>query len=240
MRQIRCVLLDDELPGLSYLRMLCNQVSGVEVVKAYSDPLRLLSELGSVDADVYILDIQMPAFNGLEVAQRLQGKAVIFSTAYETYAADAFDLSAVDYIRKPYQLHRLEQAFLKAEKWLSGSFPEPLYKVFNSDQGKIRLALHEIHSIVTAENDRRDKQVTLKDGKSILIKNHSFEELFEYLPAHQFCRVNKKTVINILMVESYTHEWIHMLSQSGPEKQRNLSVRLTDAYREAFDKLLHA
>jgi two-component SAPR family response regulator len=106
--------LDDELPGLTYLRRLCEQIPELEVVKAFDNPLKLIESLKDLEFDLCILDIEMPYKNGLEVAIALQHKPVIFTTAYKEYAADAFDLNAVDYIRKPIDKTRLESAVKKA------------------------------------------------------------------------------------------------------------------------------
>ena len=99
--KLRCLLLDDELPGLTYLKMLCEQLPELEVVKAFNSPDIFLKEVPNLDFDLCILDIEMPAMNGLHVANLLQGKPVIFVTAYKEFAAEAFDLDAIDYVRKP-------------------------------------------------------------------------------------------------------------------------------------------
>lgn len=113
-KELKCLLLDDELPGLTYLKMLCEQIPGLSVVKSFNDPSRFLEEFPSLDFDLCIIDIEMPQFDGLKVANLLQGKAVIFATAYKEYAAEAFDLNAVDYLRKPVSLDRLKRAIDKA------------------------------------------------------------------------------------------------------------------------------
>ena len=114
--KLKCLLLDDELPGLTYLRMLCEQIPELEVVKAFNDPLKLLRASADLEFDLCITDIEMPGLSGLELAQLLKGKQVIFITAYKEFAAEAFDLDAVDYIRKPIQKERLEKAIFKAAR----------------------------------------------------------------------------------------------------------------------------
>ncbi|HEU4496041.1 MAG TPA: response regulator, partial [Flavobacterium sp.] len=99
--KLRCLLLDDELPGLAYLKMLCEQIPELEVVKAFDSPEKLLAEIKAIDFDLLITDIEMPAIDGLSLAGLLKHKMVIFTTAYKEYAADAFDIEAVDYITKP-------------------------------------------------------------------------------------------------------------------------------------------
>ncbi|WP_415037205.1 LytR/AlgR family response regulator transcription factor [Flavobacterium sp.] len=92
--KLKCLLLDDELPGLAYLKMLCEQLPELEVIKAFNDPEKLLAEMDALDFDLLISDIEMPGIDGLTVAQKLQGKLVIFTTAYKEYAVDAFELES--------------------------------------------------------------------------------------------------------------------------------------------------
>ena len=116
---MKCILLDDELPGLQYLRLICEQTPGLEVARAYQDPRKFLSEARDLDYDFAILDIHMPGLSGLEVVERLREKPVIFITGHKEYAAEAFDLDAVDYVRKPYTRERFAQAIRKMEERLA-------------------------------------------------------------------------------------------------------------------------
>ncbi len=232
MKTLKCILVDDELPGLNYLRILCRQLPDVQVVKVYNDAERVLSEANRLDFDVCILDIEMPRLNGLEIAKHLVGKAIIFSTAYHEYAADAFDLGVVDYIRKPYQLERLEKALIKARAWLESLSPSLGAAEFNSNIGRILLHFNDIGLVTSAENDRRDKRVVSTQGQDILLKNVSFEELLQVLPPSHFCRINRKTVIALDYVTAYTHDWITYNFQYAPEK--SMKLRLTTPYRDAF------
>ena len=86
--------MDDELLGLSFLKLICEQIPDIEVVKAFNHPKTFISEYAKYDFDFCILDIEMPEINGLEVAKHLQEKPIIFTTAYSEFAADAYDLNA--------------------------------------------------------------------------------------------------------------------------------------------------
>lgn len=102
------------MPGLTYLKMLCQQIPELEVVKAFTEPEKLLREASTLDFDLCILDIEMPKMNGMHVAQLLKDKLTIFTTAYKKYAADAFDVDAVDFVPKPVTKDRLQVAVRKA------------------------------------------------------------------------------------------------------------------------------
>ncbi|MCH5688586.1 response regulator [Niabella sp. W65] len=72
-----------------------------------------MSELSRLEFDFCILDIEMPEMNGLQVAALLNGRPVVFTTAYKEYAAEAFDLDAVDYIRKPVKRNVYSRLLIK-------------------------------------------------------------------------------------------------------------------------------
>lgn len=72
--KLKCLLLDDELPGLTYLKMLCEQIPDLEVVRAFDNPVKFLEEVKNLDFDFCILDIEMPEMNCLQIANLLNGK----------------------------------------------------------------------------------------------------------------------------------------------------------------------
>lgn len=232
---IRCILLDDELPALQYLQMLCSQLSEVEVVKSFNNPAKFLNELDGLDFDACVLDIRMPGSDGLQLAQKLEGKAIIFSTAYKEYAAEAFDLDAVDYLRKPYQLDRLEKAFTKARDWLAARIPTESAFELNTSKGKARVKSEEIAFIEVAVNDRRDKEIAYRDGSRVLAKNITFDQLLLLLPTKRFCRINRKTIIAVDTIISYTQQWVSCDSSEGGVPRRfPISVQ----YRADFKNLM--
>lgn len=224
-------MLDDELPGLAYLKMLCEQIDSLEVVKAFNNPASLLAELPKIDFDICILDIEMPGVNGLQVASQLRGKPVIFTTAYKEYAADAFDLDAIDYVRKPIQRERLEQAIDKAVKRLQQETPEKSFAQFNTDKGKAIIFFDQLCYLQSSSVDARDKVARLSDGSILTLKNVSFEKLQVILPDNEFCRVNKQAMINIRFVKLFSADEI---VTSIPENGDFLKVSLNDVYRTEF------
>ena len=72
--KIKCIILDDELPGLTYLKMLCEQLPFIEVERCFNSPELFLKEYKTINFDVCLLDINMPDINGIEIAQLLQDK----------------------------------------------------------------------------------------------------------------------------------------------------------------------
>lgn len=226
------MLLDDELPGLTYLRILCEQIPNVEVVKAFDDSEKFVAALATLDYNLCILDIEMPKLNGMEVAKLIKDKPIIFTTAYKEYAAEAFDLNAVDYIKKPIQKERLEKAISKAAAILNSSPGQKQYAQFNTDKGKSLLLFNEIMYITSSDTDKRDKIIYLENEQRLTLKNISYDQLLSILPASKFCRINKKDVISLKAVQFYSHEEIStkIFTKSGEV----LKLPLNDTYRAEF------
>jgi DNA-binding LytR/AlgR family response regulator len=230
--KIKCLLLDDELPGLKYLKLLCEQIPELEVVKAFNSAEAFLNELPALEFDLCILDIEMPGMDGLSIANLLGGKPVIFTTAYKEYAAEAFDLNAIDYIRKPVKKERLQLAIGKALERLGRHSQAKNFVRMNTDKGKTLLFFDQIAYVVASVIDSRDKEAWLHDGKTLILKNISFEKLLQYLPGQDFCQVSKKEVIAMRSVQFFSHDEIttNLIQPSG----KPLILTLGDAYRKDF------
>lgn len=228
------MLLDDELPGLTYLKMLCEQLPELEVVKSFNSPKLFLAELPELDFDLCIIDIEMPEMNGLQIANLLNGKPVIFTTAYKEYAAEAFDLDAIDYVRKPVKKERLQQAVSKAFNQLLGKKPKKHFIQLNTDKGKALVFFDQLCYVKIAESDSRDKVAILSDGSSLVLKNISFEKLQTLLPDNSFCRVNKKELISLNIVQVFSFDEITTALKDDFGK--SLKIILSESYRNDFLK----
>lgn len=230
--KLKCLLLDDELPGLTYLKMLCEQIPQLEVVKAFNQPDVFLSECANLDFDLCILDIEMPQINGIQIAELLRHKLVIFTTAHKEYAAEAFDLDAVDFVRKPIQLERLRKAVSKAIRQLTDTMHNTRLIYLNTDKGKSLIVFEQLCHIKASAIDSRDKDVLLRDGSKICLKNISFEKLQTILPPNKFCRINKQEIIALDIVQHFSFDQITSTIQS--EQNNPQMFYLSEVYRNAF------
>lgn len=227
--RLRCLLLDDELPGLTYLRMLCEQIPEVEVVRAFNDPVKFVEESKKIDFDFCILDIEMPGLSGLEVAQLLKNKPVIFTSAYKEYAAEAFDIDAIDYVRKPIEKGRLEKAIQKVIAHINEPKSEKQFVQLNTNKGKALLMFNQLIQVTNSPSDKRDKLALLETGEELVLKNISFEQLLSLLPSKEFCRINKKDVVALKAVKFYSHNEVR-ISLSGKE----IGLLLSDNFKGEF------
>ena len=230
--KLKCLLLDDELPGLSYLKLLCGQIPELEVVRAFNDPEIFLNEFSGLDFDLCILDIEMPGTNGIQVATLLKNKFVIFTTAYKEYATDAFDLDAIDYVVKPVKFERLRQAVNKAIRRSGSEGGIRRHICLNTDKGNTLLYFDQLVYVRTSEIDSRDKTAHLANGTSLQLKNISFEKLISLLPADDFCRINKKELVALSCVLHFSTEQITTNIHFQSEKPFVLA--LGETYRTDF------
>jgi len=230
--KLKCLLLDDELPGLTYLKMLCEQIPQLEVVKAFNRPDVFLAESSKLDFDLCILDIEMPQINGIQLAELLRHKLIIFTTAHKEYAAEAFDLDVVDFVRKPIELERLQKAVNKAIKQLSDTRHNKKFIHLNTDKGKSQIVFDQLCQIKASAIDSRDKDVLLRDGSKICLKNISFEKLQTILPANKFCRINKQEIIALDIVQHFSFDQITSIIPG--EQNKPQLFYLSEVYRNAF------
>src|SRR6266446_5043501 len=112
--ELRAVLVDDEQLARDELGYLLGRVEGIEVVGHAGNGVEALTTIDRLQPDVVFLDVQMPGLTGFEVARRLldaeSAPHVIFVTAYDQHAIEAFEVNAVDYLLKPLDPVRLEMA----------------------------------------------------------------------------------------------------------------------------------
>ena len=116
---LRLLLADDEPLALRRIRLALEDIPDVEVVGAASDGVQAISAMRSLRPDVVLLDIKMPLANGFEVANAVEdsgGPAVIFVSAFDSFAVQAFETSAVDYLVKPVEFERLASAIGRARE----------------------------------------------------------------------------------------------------------------------------
>lgn len=235
--KLKCLLLDDELPGLSYLKLICEQIPQLEVVKAFNDPELFLKELPGLKFDLCILDIEMPGVNGIELARQLKGKPVIFTTAYKDYASEAFDIDAIDYIIKPIKPERLRHAVEKAIRLGLQPTTERHSIHLNTSIGYTQLYTDQLVYVRTSEIDSRDKVALLSTGEQLHLKNISFGKLISLLPEETFCRVNKQELIAVSCVLYFSADQITTNIYLHPEKP--LVLTLGEKYRDTFLQLVN-
>jgi two-component system response regulator LytT len=159
---LRTVVVDDEQLARDELCFLLDQIPGVEVVAQAGDGPEALNVIAEHAPDLVMLDVQMPGLTGFEVARRLLQGAVdshlVFVTAYDRHAIEAFEVNAVDYLLKPVEAVRLATAVDRVRKRVLSDRPEP------AALGNLDRVLE-----LLGERQNRREQLAIKVGDRFLL-----------------------------------------------------------------------
>lgn len=219
---LRCILVDDEIQALGYLRYMCEINPHVEIVKVFQKPEKFLKSKDSLEFDLVFLDIEMPGMKGTEIAKTFSGKGIIFTTAYKHFAADAFELEAIDYLVKPLNQERLNKAIEKALIWRKNQESKGVWIDLPTSLGKAHVIMDDIRFIKTSEIDKRDKVLFMKNSEEILVKNTSFSELLNRLPMSQFCQISRSEIVNIKYISHFTENLLQI--SLDPDKSIDFTI----------------
>jgi two-component system LytT family response regulator len=210
-RETRVLLVDDEDPARALLREVLSAEPGVQIVGEAGngfDAVRLAAE---EKPDVAFLDIEMPKLTGFEVAELLPPEvAVVFVTAYDRYAIQAFEIHAVDYVLKPYHPERLRDALERARARASspGSPARPdasalaaaarpagawAERIAIRDGPHVQVLPVESVDFVEAQDDA----VVVKSGGHRHWKSQTLASLAATLDPSRFVRVHRSYVVNL-------------------------------------------
>lgn len=211
---LRCLIVDDESPAREELRYLLKDLPGAEVVGAAATAEEAQVLLDAVAYDVVFLDIRMPGVGGLELARRLAqldgAPNVVFTTAYPDHAVDAFELSAADYLLKPFDADRLAQALSRVadrrqEAGAPPASPPPeanLAPRRSAEPGPARLPVQrgertvfvDEQDVVAASAARGYCYLTLAEERVLV--NYTLGELEQRLSS-RVARVHRSHLINL-------------------------------------------
>lgn len=239
------LIADDENLARRLCREYLRPYPQIRIIGEASDGQSALDMLMQDQPDIVLLDIQMPEMNGLEVLQA-SGKqqGVIFTTAYDSYALQAFDLHAVDYLLKPFDQARFATALEKAIRLVSSkdnsSGLQKLLQQHVGQQQKIVLRERqqtislELQQILFAE--AQDDYVVIHTAQRHYMKTQSLADFAAALPEHDFIRCHRSYLVNrqhIKTLEKASKDTLNLtlsngatiaVSRSGAERLKQAGV----------------
>jgi two-component system, LytTR family, response regulator len=246
---MRVLIVDDEPLARRGLRRLLESEPDVEIVGEASSGTAAVEAIEALDPDLVFLDIQMPEMDGLEVVATITPEKmppVIFVTAYDRYAIDAFDLNAADYVLKPVDPDRFGRALARARERMSGradDVTQQLLRILGSARparperlvvrsaGKIQFVkIDEIDWINAEDNYVRIHAA----GKSYLMRE-TVGGIEQRLDPERFLRIRRSTIVRIDRIKE-----IKPLLNGTYELQLEDGTRVTSArrFRESIEKLV--
>jgi len=210
MSKFRTLVIDDESPARDIIKKYLSYHTEFELIGEFEDGFSGLKGIREMNPDLVFLDIQMPRLTGLELLELLEKPPVIiFSTAYDQYALKAFEMSATDYLLKPYSKDRFEQAMAKALQKLQsgGDMQAPVQALVQTMENageiihriavKIKHNVHVIptHDIIFIEAEGDYVMIHTAGGKFLKEKTMKYFET--HLDPAVFTRIHRSFIVNL-------------------------------------------
>ena len=237
---LKVLVVDDEQLARDELCYQLQQLAEVEVVAQAVDGLEALSGVDRFEPDLIFLDIQMPGLTGFEVARRLlergeDAPAIVFVTAFDQHAIEAFEVNAVDYLLKPVEPGRLEQAIDRARRRVDGrpaagaQLNDQLEQIVKMMAGRqvrrdqVAIKVGERFMLVQAEEiifaSLADESINIVTGQVAGTSNYrTLDDLQARLDPETFWRVHRSHLVNI-----------NKIKEIVPWFSRNYILRMKDA-----------
>ena len=206
---MRVLIVDDEKPARDRLQQILGDEDGYEVVGEAANGLEALELASRLSPDVVLLDIRMPGMEGIETAHHLNAMenspAVVFTTAYDEYAIDAFEARAIGYVLKPVRRSRLTGALEQASRFTSNSLSEAAVEA-KMDAGRKHVCAHShgelklipVDEITSFLADQKYVSVDHDNGQDLIDDSlKSLEAEF----GDRFVRIHRSALIAVHRIE---------------------------------------
>jgi two-component system LytT family response regulator len=259
-KKLTVIIVDDEELARRGLAMRLEEVSGLEILEQCQNAREALDAINKHEPDLAFLDIQMPGMSGLELIGEIQGDImpmIVFVTAFDEFAVDAFDVHAVDYLLKPVESDRLKEAInrahqLKIQRKTLGE-KQKLLELAVSLTGK---SSDEIGVLLESDEDLVEQadRLAIKDGTALTlvpvkdidwidaagdymcvhakgvthIMRTTMKELEARLAPSIFQRVHRSTIVNLLRVEKISS---HINGEFHLILNGGISLKMSRSYK---------
>lgn len=200
---INAIAIDDEPLALKVIQSLCDKSDSVKLQKTFTQPNEALKHLRKFPTDLIFVDIQMPAMTGINLVKSLpQNTMAIFTTAFSEYAAVSYELNAIDYLLKPINQKRFNQAITKAQEYFNfinqKDHSEDKNIFIRADFSLVKIPLADILYI---EGLADYLKIFIKDRKTVVARM-PMKDMMEKLPSNDFIRVHRSFILPFSKIES--------------------------------------
>jgi len=213
MNKLRAIIVEDEKPARELVKAFLKNHENIELVCECDNGFDGVKAINEMKPDLVFLDIQMPKLTGFEMIELLdEVPDVIFTTAFDQYAIKAFELSAVDYLMKPFSKQRFSEAIEKVYHRLSQKDEKPKIKEFAN---KVKENTEEIERIFVKTGSKidvvpvqeivriesEDDYVEIFTPKGKFLKKETMNYLEKVMPKDTFVRVHRSSIINLNQIQ---------------------------------------
>lgn len=229
---IRAIALDDEPLALKVIENFCSRIDYIQLEKTFTKTEEAHKHLRKQPVDLVFLDIQMPKQNGMEFYASVEQEIlVIFTTAFSEYAVEGFNVSATDYLLKPFSFERFKVAAEKAKaayetkNQIQNS--EPQYLFIRADYSLNKILVSDILFI-----EGLDDYLKIHiEGQKTIVARMTMKAIMEKLPVAEFIRVHRSFIVPISKIDKVRNKIIYI----GDEE-----IPLSAGYESAFMSLINS
>ena len=203
MKKLSCIIVDDEPVARKILEEFTEQMPFLDLLGKFESAMKAEKFLDSNQVDLIFLDIEMPKVSGLEMLKRINVESmVILTTAFPQYALDGYELDIIDYLLKPFALHRFLKAVQKAKdfhemKTQSGNAVPPSYIFIKSEK---RIEKVELCDILYAEV--LGNYMTIYTDRKKIVAYLTMKSLQNQLSPTDFIKIHQSFLVNRAKIES--------------------------------------
>lgn len=235
--KLKCIAIDDEPLALEIISDYISRVPFLVLIETFDNAIQSIDYLKSNSVDLMFLDIQMESLTGTQLVKALSQKPeVIFTTAYDKYAVEGFELDAADYLLKPISFERFVKAVDKVYNRLRSDKSKQHYSevtisnpVENFFFVKTENRLEKVffNDILYVEGQGDYLRIICRNSKIMTLQN--FKTLENILPSDNFIRVHKSYMVAVNKIENITKNRIKIGKESIP---------VSDSYKKSFYDIL--
>jgi two-component system response regulator AlgR len=236
---LKVLIIDDEKPARDRLRRLVKAMPQYAIAGEAVNGSDAIERIRELSPDILLLDISMPGMDGMSLARALQeggvSPAIVFCTAYQDQALNAFEVEAVDYVVKPVRAERLEKALEKASRFLGGSEQPGQEHYLRSTVGG-KVVLTPIHRVICLVAE--DKYTTVIHEKGTTVVDDSLTEL-ENRYSEFFFRVHRNALISRKHLRGLerTRVGTTQVILTGTDRKPEVSRRKVSSLRKYLSEL---
>lgn len=225
---IHCIAIDDEPLALQLINEYCSKISFLKLEKTFTNTDEAKAWLQENTVDLLFLDIQMPDINGMQFYKSLTHKPpVVFTTAYKDFAAEGFNVDAVDYLLKPFEYDRFLKACYKVKEYIEFLSSQELQ--LNSIFVKVNYEIMKINLKDIELIEALDDYIKIYIKPNPVLTLMTLKSIQEKLPSRDFVRVHRSFIVPLSRIEKFSKT---KLWTAGKE------IPIGSSYSQVYDQLL--
>jgi len=240
MKTIKTIIADNEPLALEQLEKYLRESNGIEILASCKNGKEALEAIEKFKPDLVFLDIEMPELSGIEIMETLENDSmpfVVFVTAFDEYAIQAFEIDALDYLLKPYNEKRFNETLKRARKYIEQFVNEKEIEGDNKYLTRLLIKTSKKMFFIDVENiiyiEASGNYAKIITPESTHLIRSTLKYLDEKLNPQNFARVHKSTIVNLNKIKEL-EQWFtgdyEILLKNGKK------IKMSRNYRDVLER----